>query len=422
MNILLLSLYFTPDPAANSVIMTELAEELAELGHQVTVVCAFPHYDTNRVWDEYRGKLVQKDRHGSIRVYRVYLYVPADKTNLPGRALNYLSFNVLSTLVGALAGPYDVILAPSPPLTIGLGAYLISRLWRAPYVYNVQDIYPDVAVRLGVLTNPRAIRLFRRLEDFVYRKAAAVTVLSDGFRRNLLAKGAPEARIQVIPNFIDTQFMRPLPRDNAFSRQHGLSDKFVVLYAGNVGLSQGLETLLEAAGELRDLPEVRVLVVGNGAARESLVTRAEQMGLANVLFLPFQPRAGLPEMYASADVSLVLLRKGIGAESVPSKAYTILASGRPLLAAIDEDSETKDLIGAANCGLWLPPEEPAALARAIRRLCGDPALRDRMGRNGRRHVETYYTRQAVARQYAALLERLAVSPPVTVEPQVSKSS
>ena len=150
MRILLLTLYFAPDLSANSVIMTELAEELTALGHQVTVVTAFPHYDTNRIWEDYRGKLVQKDRHGDVRVHRVYLYVPRRKDRVLGRILNYVSFNVLSTVAGLLSGPHDVVRSPSPPLTIGLSAFAIGLLRRIPHVYNVQDIYPDFAVRLGV--------------------------------------------------------------------------------------------------------------------------------------------------------------------------------------------------------------------------------------------------------------------------------
>lgn len=406
MHILLLSLYFAPDHCANSVIMTELAEELVALGHQVTVVTAFPHYDINRIWAEYRGKLVQKDRRGPLTVYRTYLYVPGDKTSLAGRLLNYASFNVISTLVGLFAGKFEVIVAPSPPLTIGLGAYLISRLRRVPYIYNVQDIYPDVAVRLGVLTNRRVIAFFRQMEDFVYRKSAGVTVLSEGFRRNLLAKSVPDDKIHTIPNFVDTEFVRPLPKDNALSRRHNLQDKFVVLYAGNIGLSQGLETLLEAA---RLVPTAQFLIVGNGAAKAGLMAQAQQMALANVLFLPFQPREDLPELYALADVAVVVLRQGIGAESVPSKAYTILSAGRPLIAAIDAESDTRLMISAADCGLWVSPEDPVLLAEAVRKLQADPALRRQYGQNGRAYVLAHHTRRSVALRYDAMLKTV-VSP------------
>lgn len=407
MRILLLSMYFAPDPAANSVIMTELVEQLRDLGHDVTVVTTFPHYDTNRIWPEYRGKLVQRDTHNGATVYRTYIYVPQDKTSLLGRLLNYVSFNALSLLVGLFQKRFDIILAPSPPLTIGVVAYLISRLRRVPFVYNVQDIYPDIAVRLGVLTNPRLIRFFRWLERFVYRKAASVTVLSDGFRQNLRQKGVPEAKLHIIPNFIDVDFVKPLPKANAFARSHGLHNKLVVMYAGNVGLSQGLDVVLEAAHRLRDDADIRFLIVGNGAAKKHLMAHAQRRQLNNTLFLPFQPRESVPEMYASADISLVCLRKGIGNESVPSKAYTIMASGRPLLAAVGAEAETRHLIAEAACGVAVEPEDPAQLATAIRSLAASPAQRAAMGANGRRHVEQHHTPTSVAEQYATLLYRLA---------------
>jgi len=386
--------------------MTQLAEDLAALGHQITVITSMPHYDAGRIWDEYRGKLIQCDRHGPINVYRLYLYVPNDRGRFLGRLLNYASFNTLSAVTGTLVRQHDIVLVPSPPLTNGLSADLISRLRRIPFVYNVQDIWPDVVIRAGVMTNPRTIAFFRGLERYVYRRAAAVTVISEGFRQNLLAKGVSSSKIKVIPNFFDTEFVRPLPRHNSFSSDNRLDDKFVVLFAGNVGYSQGLETVLDAAQQLTDLQDLLFLIVGNGVAKAGLETYAQERGLQNVCFLPFQPHEVLPKMYASSDICLVPLRKGFTNESVPCKVFTIMASGRPMIASVDEGSDTWELVEQAQCGLCVPPENPHALAKAIRTLCADPALRERLGRNGREHVVQHYTRQVVARQYHALLTSL----------------
>jgi colanic acid biosynthesis glycosyl transferase WcaI len=411
--ILLLSLYFAPDIAANAVIMTGLAEELEALGHQVTVVTAFPHYARNVIDARYRGHLVQQDKHKGMRVIRVYLYASPEKQRFLVRLLNYVSFNVLSTLAGIWAGSQDIILAPSPPLTIGLSAWLISRLKGIGYIYNVQDIYPDIAIRLGVLTLPVLIRFSYWMEKFVYSKAAAVTVLSECFRQNLLAKGVPAEKLTVIPNFVDEDFIRPLPKDNVFSRRHNLHNRFVVMYAGNIGLSQGLETLLQAARILQDLANLQILIVGNGSAKQSLEIQAQAMGLTNVEFLPFQPCEALPEMYATADVSLVLLKRGIGAESVPSKAYTILASGRPLIAAVDEQTETWQLVVESHCGIAVLPQEAQTLADAIRQLYHAPVARVEMGQRGRAYVSAHYTPQAVAAQYDALLKRVVTKSTMT---------
>ncbi len=404
MRILLLSTYFRPDIASTGMLMTQLAQELARLGHEIVVVTSLPHYDTNRIWEKYRGRLLVRERQGPLDVRRVYLYVPQRKENLLGRLLNYATFNVLSTAAGTLAGQYDVVLVPSPPLTNGIAAFLMSRFRRVPFVYNVQDIYPDIAIRLGVMTNPQVIAAFRTLEKFVYGKAAAVSVISEGFRLNLLAKGVPDSKLHVIPNFVDPEFMRTLPRRNSFSRQHDLDDRFVVLFAGNVGLSQGLESVLDAAQLLAHEPHVLFLIVGSGAAKDGLMKQAEKMELDNVRFLPFQPHGAVPEMYASADVCLVPLRRGLTEQSVPCKVYTIMAAGKPLVASVDEASDTWQLVRTADCGICVEPETPEQIAEAILGLYRDRGLGGGMGRRGRQHVESRFTPHSAAQQYEALLQ------------------
>lgn len=297
---------------------------------------------------------------------------------------------------------------PSPPLTNGLVGFAAGRLRRAPFVYNVQDVYPDIAVRLGVLRSRRSIAIFRRMEKFVYAKAAAVSVISEGFRDNLLAKGVPPGKIEVVPNFADTGLIRPLPRRNAFSAAHGLDERFVVLFAGNIGLSQGLEHVLEAARRLAGHPEVLFLIVGAGAAKPGLIDLAARLGLPNVRFLPFQPYQDIPEMYAASDAGLVPLKRGFTGESVPSKVLSILAAARPLIAAVDEGSETWRLAREAGCGLAVAPEDPAALAGAVLELAGDRERGRRMGAAGRELVERRYSRTAAATKYEELLIRVAM--------------
>jgi colanic acid biosynthesis glycosyl transferase WcaI len=405
LRILLLTHYFAPDITTNSDIMTGLAEQWVAWGHAVTVVTSFPHYAAGRVPDEYRGRLLEREQRGGLRVFRTYIYVARRRGHLLERLWSYVTFNALSTLAALFAGGYDVILAPSPPLTIGLSAWLLSRLRGAPYVYNVHDIFPDIAVRLGLLAaHGWPARWLRRLERFVYAGAAAISVLSEGFRANLLAKGVPGEKLRVIPNFADADRVRPLPRRNEFSRRLGLADCFVAMYAGNLGSSQPIEALLEAARLLAGDEAIRILIVGNPGRVEQLKPAAQ--GLGNVVLLPFQPVEAVPEMYAGADVGLVLLRGDIEVESVPSKTYTIMASGRPVVASVAEASDTAALVRQAECGLWTPPESAAGLAEALRRLKADPALCERLGRNGRQAVEAQFTRQIVARQYVDLFGSL----------------
>jgi colanic acid biosynthesis glycosyl transferase WcaI len=406
MRILLLTLYYKPDVAANAVIMTELAEELSALGHDVTVVTAFPHYKGNVIDEAYRGKLIERERRDGIDIIRTYLYTSPNKNSLLVRFLNYVSFNLFSTLAGLFSGPQDVILVPSPPLTIGLSAYVIGLFKRIPYIYNVQDIYPDVVIKLGVLTNRWAIRFSRWLERFVYRNARHITVLSQGFKDNLLGKGVPEEKLTVIPNFVDTDFICPIPRDNGFRHRFGLDGQFVVLYAGNIGHSQSLEDVLASAEDLEDEGDIAFVIVGNGSRKPELEALADEMDLSNVCFIPFQPREDVPQIYAAADVCLVPLKEGIALDSVPSKAYTIMASGRPIVASVDPGSDAWNLVQEAECGLCVEPEDAGALTEAIRNLYDDDDRRKRFGRNGRQHVVAHYTPEVVAEQYADLLERL----------------
>lgn len=403
MRILLLSTYFQPDVASTGVLMSMLAEELAELGHRVTVVTSMPHYGTNRKWEQYRGKIVARERVNQLDIIRVSTLVPKNRAHSTGRLFNYASFNAFSAFAGLLSRKPDVVLTPSPPLTNGLVADFLGRLKSVPFVYNVQDIWPEGVVRAGAVTGSRAISLARRLEDFVYRRAACVTVISEGFRQNLLGKGVPADKIEVVPNFFDTDFVRPLPRNNPFSSSHDLDGRFVVLFAGNLGPSRGLEKVLEAAAILGDLEEVLFLVVGGGAAKEKLQTRAGHLGLKNVRFLPWQPHEELPDLYASSDVCLVPLSKGMSTAQVPCKVYTIMSSGRPMIASVDQGSDTWLLVEETGSGVCTQPEDAEALAEAIRLLYKSSEGRAAMGERGRAHVEKHNTRRAVALKYEEIL-------------------
>lgn len=406
MKILMLTTYFAPDSAANAVIMTQLAEDLAGLGHKVTVLTSFPHYDADRIPARYRGRLGVRERSGPLDIRRVFLYVPRRKKKILGRVLSYVSWNLLSTLAGMRVPRPDLVFVPSPPLTNGAVGFFISRMRRVPFVYNVQDVYPDIAVRLGVLKSGPLIAASRRLERFVYRSAAAVSVISDGFRDNLLAKGVPARKIGVIPNFADTDFIRPSSRPNRLSAELGLDGRFVALFAGNIGLSQGLASLLDAAELLKDRSDIVFLIVGNGASKPALVEEARRRGLSNVMFRPFFPYRDLPEMYAAADVGLVPLKRGITDESVPSKVFSIIAAGRPVVACVEERSDTSLLLSRSGCGLRVPPEDPGALAEALVRLSGDPEAARRMGEKGRDWAERYHSRGTVARAYDRLFLRV----------------
>jgi colanic acid biosynthesis glycosyl transferase WcaI len=406
-----LTLVFAPDGVSTSVLMTELALELKTLGHHIDVLTTTPHYNVEPearlrqpLHPRWRGLLQQSDCQG-IPVY--HAVIPVKGGRVGARLLDYARFHAISTLAGlTIVKDYDVILAPSPPLTIGLSAWLLGLARRAPFIYNVQEIYPDVAVSLGVLTNPRAIRAMEMLERFIYRRARIITVISEWFRRRLLAKGVPAAKLRVIPNFVDTEFMQSGSRCNGFSTAHGLDDKFVVLYAGNIGLTQGFETILAAAERLRSLPDLRFVIVGDGTRRSWLEAQLAENPLPNIMLLPYQPRSVVPHIYATSDLCLVPLKRGTAQETFPSKIYNIMAAGRPVVASADPDSELSWVVEQAGCGWAVPPDDPLALAMVIKHAYRVREGLLAMGSRGRDYVVAHHSRQAVARQYDALIREL----------------
>jgi colanic acid biosynthesis glycosyl transferase WcaI len=413
--ILLLTLVFAPDGVSTAQLMTELAQELQAHGHELTVLTTTPHYNVEpeaRARQPLRphwGHWLQRSDLDGIPVYHASIPVKGDRVG--ARLLDYLRFHAISTLAGLVAvGRYDVLLVPSPPLTIGLSAWLLRLLRGVPFLYNVQEIYPDVAVSLGVLKNHLMIRLLEALERFIYGRAAHITVISEWFRRRLLQKGVPAAKMSVIPNFVDTAFMQPQPPDQgkqtAFARTHALTDKFVVLYAGNIGLTQGFETILAAARQLQDLSDLCVVIVGDGARRTWLEGELATQGVANVLLLPYQPRSVVPQIYASADLCLVPLKRGTATETFPSKIYTIMAAGRPVIASADPDSELAWVVEHTGCGWSVPPDDVDALVAAIRQAHGvrEPLLCK--GNAGRRYVVAHHSRGAVTAHYDQLIRQM----------------
>jgi colanic acid biosynthesis glycosyl transferase WcaI len=410
-NILLLTLVFAPDGVSTSVLMTELSLELRALGNTITVLTSTPHYNVEpearalqplkRHW----GPLLYKSNYQGIPVY--HASIPAKGSRAGARLLDYVRFHVISTLAGITTGDsYDVILTPSPPLTIGLSAWLLGLMHQVPFIYNVQEIYPDVAVSLGVLHNKLLIRAMDRLERFIYDRSRKIVVISEWFRRRLLDKGVPPQKIHVIPNFVDTDFLQPLERNNNFSLSYGLNNQFVVLYAGNIGLTQGFETILEAAQRLSHLPDLRFLIVGDGTRRVWLENQLTRVRLSNIILLPYQPRSIVPQIYASSDLCLVPLKKGTAQETFPSKIYTIMAAGRPVITSADLDSELTWVVGKADCGWTVIPDDPEALAASIEWAYQHRSTLKEKGQNGRNYVVQNHSRKVVARQYDELIKQI----------------
>ena len=309
--ILIVVNHYPPDVNPSGKLMHQLALGLRERGHTVDVLTTFPHYQSFRTEPGYRGKLIAREKVDRGRVTRVWAYASGNKQRMLHRLANYLSFNALASVIGPLSRTrYDVVLANSGSFFTGITGWLIRLLRRTPFIYNVQDIYPDVPVRAGQLRNPTAIRALEQIERFMYDRAAHITVISNEQRSVLMRKGVPGSRVTVIPNFVDTTFIRPLPKDNELARRLGLHDRFVVAHAGNLGYAYDFESVLQAAAMLKQQSNVLFLIVGDGVLREHLAVQIAARALTNVRMLPFQPEADLPWLRAAIDVQLSLYAKG----------------------------------------------------------------------------------------------------------------
>jgi len=409
MRLSILCPHFAPDPAPTGEVIARIVTELAGLGHELHVVSALPWYLHHAVEPAWRGRLVRRERTEWGSITRVHPF-PSDKTSIAWRTASFAAFSTVAGLAALPGGRMDGVLAMSPPLPLGLVGWTTAVVHRSPFVFNVQDIFPDVAVQLGKLTQPGLVWAARRVERVTYHRAAAITVLSEDLRANVAAKVRPSHRdaVRVIPNFVDTDFIRPLDRNTAYRRELEIRpDQTVVLYAGNVGFSQSLELVVAAARHLRQRHDVVFVINGGGSGLAAL--RASIDGMTNVRFAPYQAKDRLGEVLASGDIHVVPLRAGLASSSVPSKTYSTLAAGRPLLVAIDEGTEVARVVAQAGCGRAVPPDDPAAFIEALVGLLDDPAERCNMGRRGRVWVERWVSPVAVARAYEALFSELTTA-------------
>jgi colanic acid biosynthesis glycosyl transferase WcaI len=404
LHILVIVTFYAPDWGAAALLYTMLCENLVRLGHRVTVLCTVPHYPSGQVQPEFRGRLFSRELRNGVEVIRVW--VPSgDRAQLFHRLLTFVVYQLLGTAAGIVQS-YDVVLGGNPALEVFLPFQVLTVLRRKPAVFTVHDLYPDVGVKLGIFRHRPVVWLIRLLEDLCLKASDYVRVVSEGFAPSLTARGIPASRIKLTFDFTDTDFIKPEPRSNQFAREWGLDQHFVVQYAGNIGFSQGLESVVETARALQVERKILFAFIGDGASRKTLEEAVRREGPENVRFIPFQPRERLPHVLASTDVALISLKRGLSADSVPGKFYSILASGRPLIASVDSSSDTSRLLERANCGICVPPEDPSALKDAILALYRNEGLRLRLGRNGRDYVVANHSCTAAAKQLSNLLTSL----------------
>ncbi len=407
MRILYLSQYFPPEAGATQTRAYEMARGLIRAGHEVTMLTELPNHPQGIVHPAYRGKAWVREELEGIDVVHVWVKASPVKT-LRTRMAFYLSYMVNAALAGlSLArGRYDVIYATSPPLFVGGTALALSTLRRTPMVFEVRDLWPESAVALGELSNPRFIRWATALEERCYHRARRIIVVTQGIYDRLVERGFPPEKLDLIPNGANTELFRHRPEAGAAVRRElGLESRFLVTYAGIHGIAQGLEVVLKAADRLRDHPAVHFLMVGDGPCKAELLRQKEKMGLDNVTMLDAQPREEIPAYLSAADVALVPLRKlEIFKGALPSKIFDAWACECPVILSMQ--GEAREVLERAQAGVYVEPESPEELARTVSELANRPEALRRYGRNGRRFVEEHYSRQAQARRLATLLESL----------------
>jgi colanic acid biosynthesis glycosyl transferase WcaI len=406
MKITVFSQYYYPEGVPKTY---EIAEALARRGHEVSVVTGFPHYPGGKLLGDYRLSLYRREAIHGIPVLRTFEYPYHGEKPLL-RILNYVSFMLSSPFAAFFAPHTDVIYVWHPPLTVGIAAWIFSKLTRTPYVYDVQDIWPDFVVLSGMMKEGMAVRFLRRIEKFVYRKSNHIIVGTETARKNLLEKNVQSSKISVLPNWVNQNIFvdtKDFPRESLRSKLNW-TGKFVFLFAGNLGIVQGLDTIISAAELLKDEENIRITFVGDGIEKSRLEKIVREKHLTNVEFLDRRPMEEMPGLMAASDVLLVhLLDSGLSQYVIPSKVMAYLSSRKPILVAIN--GIAADLIATANAGFVVEAENSRALATEMLRVSklNENDLAE-FGNNGKKYLDENFSEEFVVSQYEELLSRIAM--------------
>ena len=411
MRVIFLTITFDPEPGALRGL--PLAKWLAARGYDIKVLTAFPQYPEGRIYPGYRVRPWQREVMEGIPVLRVPIY-PSHDTSAVRRMCTYLSFALASSTVGAaMIGPADVVYLYEPPPTNGL-ASLVLRLFRGtPVVHHIADMWPETVIESGMIrgtqTKKVANYILGKWCRFLYRQAQVMTVLSPGFKRLLMERGVPENKIEVIYNWTDEESFRPVERDPAFARELGLEGRFNIVYAGNLGPLQGIDTVIRAAALLRDNPFIQIVLIGTGPKEEGLKHLAAELGVGNVRFLSRRQYWEMPKINALADVLLVHLRDiPFLHTTIPSKVQVSLASGRPILMGVRGDAA--DLVRGAGAGLICEPENPADMAKGMIEMSRMPKEQlEKMGAGGRAYYLSHLSLDIAGEKMDAVFRRVEAS-------------
>jgi glycosyltransferase involved in cell wall biosynthesis len=415
MRILFLTHYFSPEVNAPATRTHEHCREWVAAGHEVHVVTGIPSHPAGRPFPAYRRGWHQHEVLDGIHVHRVWTYLAANRGTVR-RSINYLSFAISGAWRAWRLGRADVVVGTSPQFFCAVAAWIVARLRDVPWVFELRDLWPASLPAVGAVQDRSlAIRVLERLELRLYRDASAVACLTRGFMRSLVDRGTDEAKLYFVPNGILPEFWSS--GDRAVGRRElGVAAHDVLVsYVGTTGMAHGLATVLDVLPRLRERrPDVRVLIVGDGAELERLRAIAAARHLTNVQFTGLVPRSSIPSLLAASDIMLVTLRPSEVFKTVlPSKMFEAMAAARPIVLGVDGDA--RDLLLEAGAGIAVPPGDAAALVDAVCRLAGDPELRAAMGASGMTYVCREYSRRVWAARYLALLEAVSERRPESVE-------
>lgn len=404
MKITILTQYFPPEVGAPQNRLFELALRLKNSGAEVTVITAMPNYPHMRVQDGYRGKWKMREEMEGIKIIRCWIFVPKSKSIVP-RLLNYFSFVFSSFWIGtARLCRSDWLICESPPLFLGISAFFLSRFKKAKLIFNVSDLWPESAEKLGLVTNRFLLRLSTWLEEFMYRKSALVTGQTQGIVADI-QKRFPKKTVYWLPNGVDTRFYNPAEDHSGWRSKKGfIENDLLLLYAGIIGHAQGLDIILESAAKLRGFPRAKFILLGEGPEKKRLQEAKEKLGLENVFFFPAVSKKEMPEIVAASDAAVVPLKKlDLFKGAIPSKIFENLAMKKPVLLGVEGEAKTL-FIDEGKAGLFFEPENADALTDCVKQLLNDPELAGKLGENGRRYVEEKFERDKIATGFRQLLE------------------
>jgi colanic acid biosynthesis glycosyl transferase WcaI len=406
LRILVLSINYWPDETGIAAFNTWRCEHLASRGHQVTICTGPPYYPEWRVPAKYRGKLFQREVRNGVTILRSWMFVP-QTLNTKKRILHEASY-LASSFVRALSAERpDLIFVVSPPLGLALTAATLSRLWRVPFVFDVEDLQPDAAVELGMMKGRALLRALYRVERLAYERAALVSTITEGMRQRIVEKGIDPAKIVLFPPRADSSLstLRERTDGSAFREKYGLQGKLIISHSGNMGVKQGLEVILDAAARSRQLETIQFLFVGDGAMRPHLEAQARSCDLKNVRFLPLLENDLFQEMLAATDIALITQQRIVSNIVFPSKTVTLLSAGCSVIASVNSESEVARVVLRSGAGLVVEPENPEALLNAILQLSKCPESLARMSIQARQFAaESWDERRTLPRMEEQFVE------------------